>query len=127
MRSVWTSVRQASVPDSTERSEEIDCVATIGMQRHCRVSANAFSSPAGSSLAHGGERLVLVADEHGGPEVASGPAGGLGGPPQERLHPGVLEQHADGASERRVRARGHVEGEDAARLDQLRERRQPAA
>ena len=49
VRSVWTSVRQASVPDSTERSEEIDCVATIGMQRHCRVSANAFSSPAGSS------------------------------------------------------------------------------
>ena len=44
--SVWTSVRQASVPDSTERSEEIDCVATIGMQRHCRVRANAFSSPA---------------------------------------------------------------------------------
>ena len=33
----------------TERSEEIDCVATIGTQRHCRVSANAFSSPAGSS------------------------------------------------------------------------------
>ena len=47
--SVWTSVRQASVPDSTERSEELDCVATIGMQRHCRVRANAFSSPEGSS------------------------------------------------------------------------------
>ena len=27
------------------RSEEIDCVATIGMQRHCRVNANDFSSP----------------------------------------------------------------------------------
>ena len=38
-------MRQASPPGSTE----IDCVATIGMQRHCRVSANAFSSPAGSS------------------------------------------------------------------------------
>ena len=49
VRRVWTSVRQASVPDSTERSEEIDCVATIGMQRHWRVSANAFSSPEGSS------------------------------------------------------------------------------
>ena len=47
--SVWTSVRHASPEGSTERSEEIDCVATIGMQRHCRVSANAFSSPAGSS------------------------------------------------------------------------------
>ena len=31
------------------------------------------------------------------------------------------------ASERRVRARGHVEGEDPAPLDQLGERRQPAA
>ena len=49
VRSVWTSVRHASVPDSTERSEEIDCVATMGTQRHCRVSANAFSSPDGSS------------------------------------------------------------------------------
>ena len=80
-------------------------MATIGMQRHCRVSANAFSSPGGVVLAHGGERLVLVADEDGGPEVASGPAGGLGGPPEERLHPGVLQQHADRATERRVRAR----------------------
>ena len=49
MRSVWTSVRHASPEGSTDRSEEIDWVATIGMQRHCRVSANAFSSPAGSS------------------------------------------------------------------------------
>ena len=49
VRSVWRSVRQASPPGSTERSEEIDCVATIGTQRHCRVSANAFSSPEGSS------------------------------------------------------------------------------
>ena len=49
VRSVWTSVRHASPEGSTERSEEIDCVATIGMQRHWRVSANAFSSPEGSS------------------------------------------------------------------------------
>ena len=49
VRSVWRGVRQASPPGSTERSEEIDCVATIGTQRHCRVSANAFSSPEGSS------------------------------------------------------------------------------
>ncbi len=49
MRSVWTSVRHASPEGSTERSDESDCVATMGMQRHCRVSANAFSSPEGSS------------------------------------------------------------------------------
>ena len=78
-------------------------------------------------LTDGGERLVFVADEHCGPEVASWPAGGLGGAPEERLYPGVLEQHADRASERRVRARGHVEREDAPLFDQLGERRQPAA
>ena len=114
VRSVWRSVRQASPPRSTERSEEIDCVATIGTQRHCRVSANAFLVARGIFLADGGERLVLVADEHGGP-------------PEQRLHPRVLEQDADGASERGVRARGHVQREDLAALDQLAERRQPAA
>ena len=44
----------------------------------------------GIVLADGGERLVLVADEHGGPEVPSGPARELGGAPEKRLHPGVL-------------------------------------
>jgi len=49
VRSVCTSVRHASPEGSTERSEEIDWVATIGTHRHWRVSANAFSSPDGSS------------------------------------------------------------------------------
>ncbi len=94
-------------------------MATIGMQRHCRVSAKRLLVARRIVLADGGERLVLVADEDGGPEVAAGPAGGLGGPPQERLHPGVLEQDADGAGERGVRARGHVEREDPSLVDQL--------
>ena len=34
---------------STDRNEEMDWVATIGMQRHCRVRAKDFSSPDGSS------------------------------------------------------------------------------
>ena len=127
VRSVWTSVRQASVPDSTERSEEIDCVATIGMQRHCRRQRERLLVAGRIVLAHGGERLILVADEHGGPEVAAGLAGGLGRPPEQRLYPGILQEHADGASERRVRVRGHVEGEDPAPFDQLGERREPAA
>ena len=42
-------VRHASELPSTERSELIDCVATMGITRHCRVRANAFSSPLGSS------------------------------------------------------------------------------
>ena len=42
-------MRQASPLPVTERSEEIDCVATIGMQRDCRLSPNAFSSPLGSA------------------------------------------------------------------------------
>ena len=49
VRRVWSKVRQASPPWTTERSEEIDCVATMGMQRLCRVRAKACSSPAGSS------------------------------------------------------------------------------
>ena len=49
VRSVYNSARQASDDPNTDRSEEMDCVATMGIQRHCRVSANDFSSPDGSS------------------------------------------------------------------------------
>ena len=49
VRSVCNSARHASDDPNTARNEEIDCVATIGMQRHCRVSAKDFSSPDGSS------------------------------------------------------------------------------
>ena len=49
VRSVCSNVRHASELPSTERSELMDCVATIGMTRHCRVRAKAFSSPLGSS------------------------------------------------------------------------------
>ena len=101
------------------RGDDRDAAALPGERERLLVAR-------GIVLVDGRERLVLVADEHGGPEVASGPAGGLGGPPQQRLHPGVLEQDADGAGERGVRARGHVEREDLAALDQLAERRQPA-
>ena len=49
VRSVCRSVRHASELPSTDRNELMDCVATMGMTRHCRVSAKAFSSPLGSS------------------------------------------------------------------------------
>ena len=42
------SARQASWPGSTARREEMLWVATMGMQRHWRVSAKDFSSPLGS-------------------------------------------------------------------------------
>ena len=48
-RSVCSSARHASPSPRTAFSDVIDCVATIGMQRDWRVSANAFSSPPGSS------------------------------------------------------------------------------
>ena len=48
-RSVCSSARHDSPSPSTDRSDEMLCVATIGMQRDWRVRANAFSSPAGSS------------------------------------------------------------------------------
>ena len=90
VRSVWTSVRHASPEGSTERSEEIglrgddrDAAALPGSAR------NAFLVARRVVLPDGGERLVFVADEHGGPQVAVGPARGLGGAPQQRLHPRV--------------------------------------
>ena len=49
MRSVCKRARQASEVPRTDRSEDMDWVATMGMTRHCRVRANAFSSPEGSS------------------------------------------------------------------------------
>ena len=49
MRRVCKRVRHASELPSTDRNEEMDWVATIGMQRHCRVRAKDFSSPEGSS------------------------------------------------------------------------------
>ena len=49
VRSVCKSARHASDDPNTARSDEIDWVATIGMQRHCRVSAKDFSPPDGSS------------------------------------------------------------------------------
>ena len=49
VRSVWSNVRQPSLLPRTERSELMDCVATMGITRHCRVRAKAFSSPLGSS------------------------------------------------------------------------------
>ena len=49
VRSVCSSARHASELPSTARNEDMDWVATIGMHRHCRVSAKDFSSPVGSS------------------------------------------------------------------------------
>ena len=47
VRSVCKSARHASDDPNTARSDEIDWVATIGMQRHCRVSAKDFRRPMG--------------------------------------------------------------------------------
>ena len=49
VRSVCSSARHASELPSTALNEDMDWVATIGMHRHCRVSAKDFSSPVGSS------------------------------------------------------------------------------
>ena len=48
-RSVCSRARHASPSPRTDLSEAIDCVATMGMHLLCRVRANAFSSPDGSS------------------------------------------------------------------------------
>ena len=71
MRSVCNSERHASELPNTARNEEIDCVATIGMQRHCRVSAKDFFIARWVVLAHRSEGLIFVTDKNGGPEVAA--------------------------------------------------------
>ncbi len=48
VRKHWSSVRQLSSPPSADRSELMLCVATMGISRACRDSANARSSPVGS-------------------------------------------------------------------------------
>ena len=75
--------------------------------------------PRGVVLADRGEGLVLVTDEDGGPEVTLRVRFHLCRPPEQGLEPGVFEEHADGAGQRRIRARGHVERQDLSALDQL--------
>ena len=78
-------------------------------------------------LADRREGLVLVADEDCRPEVVIGPALHLGRPAQKRLHPGVFEQHPNGARKGRIGPGGHVQGQHLARLDQLGQRGQSVA
>ena len=96
----------------------MDWVATMGMTRHCRVRANAFSSPLGSSsptLA----KAELVADKDGRPDVAAWIGLHRRRPAEQRLEPRIFQHDADGAGQRRVGAGGHVEGEYLPALDEL--------
>ena len=61
-RSVWSSARHASDWPSTARSDEIDCVATMGIRRNCRVSANLLVA-GGSSSPPRANGLVFVAQK----------------------------------------------------------------
>ena len=74
--------------------------------------------------AHGGEVLVLVADEDGGPEVPSCSVFHLRDAQQHG--PLVIDLHhgADDLGKRRVQGRREVQAHDLARLDQFLERRQ---
>ena len=102
-------------------------MATIGDAAALARERERLLVAGGVVLADRRERLVFVADEHGGPHVAVRAARGLSGPSEQRLHPRVLEEDADGAGQRRVRTGGHVEREHLAVLDQVGERRHAAA
>ena len=124
MGSVRSSARHASDQPNTARSDEIDCVATIGISRDWRVSANAFSSPAGSFSPTVANVWYSSHRNMGGPEDAPRPALHLGRPAQQRLEPPLLEEHAHGARQRRIRAGGHVQAQHLAAVDHLVERRE---
>ena len=79
----------------------MDCVATMGITRHCRVRANAFLVAARIVLADAGERLILVADKHGRPDVAAGLVLHLYRPAQQGLEPRIFQHDADGAGRAR--------------------------
>ena len=68
---------------------------------------------AGVVLADGGELLVLVADENRLPEIPCRIRLYFRRPQQERLQPSVLEHDVDGAPERRIRSRRHIQGQNA--------------
>ena len=123
VRSGCRRVRHASELPRTDRSDEMDCVATIGITRHCRVSAKGFLVAARVVLADAGERLILVAQKDGRPDVPARRCLHLRRPEEERLQPRILEHDADGAGERGIGAGGHVEGEHLPVVDELIERR----
>ena len=75
-------------------------------------------------LAHRSEGLIFVADKDGGPEVDARRLLHPGRTHEKRLQPGVLEHHAHGSGQRRVRPGGHVQGQHLAPLDQFMKRGQ---
>ena len=102
VRRVWSSVRQASWPESTLLSELMDCVATMGMTRDWRVRAEGFFVSGGVVLSDGRETVVLVAEEHGRAEVAVGVGLDLRRATEKGLQPGVFQEDADGAGQGRA-------------------------
>ena len=77
-------------------------------------------------LADAGERLILVADKDGRPDVAAGLGLHRRRPAQQGLEPRIFQHDADGAGQRGIGAGGHIEGEDLPALDEDIEGRQVA-
>ncbi len=77
-------------------------------------------------LADAGERLILVTDKDGWPDVAAGLGLHLYRPAQQGLEPRIFQHDADGAGQRGIGAGGHIEGEDLPALDEDIEGRQVA-
>ena len=102
----------------------MDWVATMGMHAALAGEGEGLLVAARVVLANGGEALILVTDENGGPVVAAGMrSSSAAGRFKQGLEPGVLEHHADGPGKSRIGPGGHVEGDDLAGLDELLEGR----
>ena len=73
VRRVWRSALHDSPPPRTARSDEMDCVVTMGMQRDWRVSANDFSSLLVSRRRH---RYYRILSQPVGDRTASASSSG---------------------------------------------------
>ena len=73
----------------------MDCVATMGMTRHCRVRANAFSSPLGSSSPTLAKAWYSSQIKTGRPDEAVGLGLHPRRPTEQRLEPRIFQHDAD--------------------------------
>ena len=95
--SVYSNVHHASELPSTERSELMDWVATMGIHAALPGEGKRLLVAARIVFADAGERLIFVADKDGRPDVAAGLALDRRRPAQQRLEPRIFEHDADRA------------------------------
>ncbi len=125
VRKHWSSVRQLSSPGSADRSELMLCVATIGISRAWRDSANVRSSPVGSVSPTVAKAWYSSQTNSRSRHDALGMGRDLRDALQHRALEIELQHHAEAAGQRRDSARPESSAPSTwPRLEQVVERRQ---